>query len=144
MTENGDSVKGEEYVGEIKGGMKPAMRLTVMGVLSPNPSSLAVSLLCNPTDPKADIALQLTVNFQERSIVRNAKIAEEWGAEEKNITYFPFTGGENFKIEILCEHQQIRVLVDGQQICNFAHRVQQLRTVTALKISGDAKLTKVA
>ncbi|KAJ1103687.1 hypothetical protein NDU88_001108 [Pleurodeles waltl] len=144
MTENAHSVKVEEYVGEIKGGMKPAMRLTVMGILSHKPSSLTVSLLCNPVDPKADIALQMTVNFQERSIIRNAKIAEEWGTEEKNIQYFPFTAGEHFKMEILCEHQQIRLLVDGHQLCHFAHRVRQIKTVTALKITGDVRLTKVA
>ena len=48
------------------------------------------------------------------------------------------------QIEILSEHQQIRVLVDGQQLCDFTHRVLQIRTVTALKITGDARLTKVA
>ncbi|XP_069494826.1 galectin-related protein-like isoform X2 [Ambystoma mexicanum] len=144
MTEHEDSAKVEQYVGEITGGMKPSMKLTIMGVLSSSPSSLTVSLLCSPVDPKADIALLLTINFQERSVTRNARIAEEWGQEEKNIQYFPFTPGENFKMEIVCEHQRIRVLVDGNQLCDFNHRVQQIKTVTAMKITGDARLTKVA
>uniref|UniRef100_A0A8C5IJQ9 Galectin domain-containing protein n=1 Tax=Junco hyemalis TaxID=40217 RepID=A0A8C5IJQ9_JUNHY len=47
-------------------------------------------------------------------------------------------------MELLCEHQQIRVLLDGRQLCDFTHRVQPLSLVKALRISGDIKLTKVA
>lgn len=48
------------------------------------------------------------------------------------------------QMEILCEHQQIRVLLDGRQLCDFTHRVQPLNLVKALQISGDIRLTKVA
>ncbi|XP_030070734.1 galectin-related protein [Microcaecilia unicolor] len=145
MTEN-EYAKVEQYLGEIKGGMKPAMRLTIMGVVNSSPRSFAVSLLCGPPDSVkdgSDIGLQLTVNFIDKSVTRNAQISGEWGTEEKNILYFPFTAGDNFKMEILCEHQHIRVFLDGQQLCNFAHRVRQLQTVRALEITGDIKLTKV-
>lgn len=48
------------------------------------------------------------------------------------------------QMELLCEHQQIRVLLDGRQLCDFTHRIQPLNLVKALRISGDIKLTKVA
>lgn len=48
------------------------------------------------------------------------------------------------QMELLCEHQQIRVLLDGRQLCDFTHRIQPLNLVKALQISGDIKLTKVA
>lgn len=48
------------------------------------------------------------------------------------------------QMELLCEHQQIRVLLDGRQLCDFTHRIQPLSLVKALRISGDIKLTKVA
>ncbi|NXF79968.1 LEGLA protein, partial [Sclerurus mexicanus] len=134
----------EQYVGEIKGGLRPAMKLTVMGMVHPNPKSFSVTLLCDPVDANKDVGMLFTVNFSEKSITRNARIAGKWGREEKTIPYFPFTAGDTFKMEILCEHQQIRVLLDGRQLCDFTHRIQPLNLVKALKISGDIKLTKVA
>ncbi|KAG9480870.1 hypothetical protein GDO78_010246 [Eleutherodactylus coqui] len=124
--------------------MKPAMKITIMGIVDVRPKSFTVSLLCSPKVAEEDVALLLTVNFQDRSIIRNAMFAGIWGAEEKKIPYFPFTPGDSFKMEILCEHQQIRVLLDGQQLCEFTHRVPQLKAVTGLRVTGDIKLTKVA
>ncbi|PKU42475.1 hypothetical protein llap_7233 [Limosa lapponica baueri] len=134
----------EQYVGEIKGGLRPAMKLTVIGVVHSNPKSFSVTLLCDPMDASKDVGLLFTVNFSDKSITRNARIAGKWGREEKTIPYFPFTAGDTFKMELLCEHQQIRVLLDGRQLCDFTHRIQPLNLVKALQITGDIKLTKVA
>ncbi|XP_054681941.1 galectin-related protein A-like isoform X1 [Grus americana] len=134
----------EQYVGEIKGGLRPAMKLTVIGMVHSNPKSFSVTLLCDPVDANKDVGLLFTVNFSDKSITRNARIAGKWGREEKTIPYFPFTAGDTFKMELLCEHQQIRVLLDGRQLCDFTHRIQPLNLVKALQISGDIKLTKVA
>ncbi|XP_017938531.1 galectin-related protein A isoform X1 [Manacus vitellinus] len=134
----------EQYVGEIKGGLRPAMKLTVIGIVHSNPKSFSVTLLCDPVDANKDVGLLFTVNFSEKSITRNARIGGKWGKEEKTIPYFPFTAGDTFKMELLCEHQQIRVLLDGRQLCDFTHRIQPLNLVKVLQISGDIKLTKVA
>ncbi|XP_028581528.2 galectin-related protein A-like isoform X1 [Podarcis muralis] len=144
MTENDRCTTVEKYVGEIKGGLRPTMKITIMGVICPAPKSFSVTLLCDPMDANLDIGLLFAVSFLEKSIVRNSRIAGKWGKEEKTIPYFPFTTGESFKMELLCEHQQIRVLLDGRQLCSFTHRVQPMQRVTALQISGDIKLTKVA
>ncbi|KAM4013061.1 galectin-related protein-like [Anomaloglossus baeobatrachus] len=135
---------GEKYVGDIKGGMKPAMKITIMGMVDVRPKSFTVSLLCGPNNSEEDVAFLLTVNFQDRSIVRNAKLGGIWGPEERKIPYFPFTPGDNFKMEIVCQHQQMQVLLDGQRLCDFTHRVPQLKAVTGLRVTGDIKLTKVA
>ncbi|MBN3298731.1 LEGLB protein, partial [Amia calva] len=132
------------YIGEIKGGLKPSMRLVVMGIVKKQPKSIAVVLACHPNDPDTDVGLQVIVSFQDRAILRNAKVSGEWGIVEKNISYFPFAAGEAFKMEILCEHQSFRILVDGQPLCGFAHRIGQLASLTALHVSGDMQLTKVA
>ncbi|XP_062433200.1 galectin-related protein A-like [Rhea pennata] len=144
MSENDRCAKMEQYIGEIKGGLRPAMKITVIGMVHSNPKSFAVTLLCDPVDANKDVGLLLTVNFSEKSITRNARIGGKWGREEKIIPYFPFTAGDTFKMELLCEHQQIRVLVDGRQFCDFTHRIQALNLVKALQITGDIKLTKVA
>ncbi|XP_072896257.1 galectin-related protein A isoform X2 [Hemitrygon akajei] len=102
-----------------------------------------ISLISNPLETETDIGLEVTVSFRDRSVVRNAKVSGKWGKEEKNIPYFPFTAMQHFKMEILCEHQQFRVQVDGQQLFDFTYRFQQIHKLTALKIIGDLRLTKV-
>ncbi|KAK1158921.1 galectin-related protein A-like [Acipenser oxyrinchus oxyrinchus] len=144
MAENDKFTTDGLYVGEIQGGLKPSMKLSVMGRVNQQPKSIAVNLACSSKDPETDVGLQLSVSFQDRSVVRNARVCGEWGAVEKNIPYFPFSAGETFKMEILCEHQQFRVMVDGQPLCGFAHRIQKLASLTALKVWGDMQLTKVA
>ncbi|KAE8587813.1 hypothetical protein XENTR_v10022120 [Xenopus tropicalis] len=144
MTDNDRCPSVVQYFGNIKGGMKPAMKITIMGIVDDKPKSFAITLLCNPSGLDQDVALLLRVNFQDKSVVRNSKFAGIWGKEEGKIPYFPFTAGDNFKMEILCEHQQMRVTLDGRQLCDFTHRVPQLRAVTGLNVSGDIKLTKVA
>ncbi|KAG7466119.1 hypothetical protein MATL_G00161550 [Megalops atlanticus] len=145
MAEN-DKIKNEEmYVGEIKGGLKPSMRLIVMGIVKQQPKSMVVSLVCPPQDDtESDVGLQLTVSFQDRAVLRNARLAGQWGVSENALSYFPFAAGEPFKMEIVCEHQQFRILVDGQPLCGFAHRLTQLASLTTLHVCGDLQLTKVA
>ncbi|XP_067894470.1 galectin-related protein A-like isoform X2 [Heterodontus francisci] len=143
MADNDNSSSAKPFVGEIKSGLKPSMKMSIMGMVHSHPNSFVLSLISNPSEPETDIGLEVTINFRDRSVVRNAKVSGKWGKEEKNIPYFPFTPMQHFKMEILCEHQQFRVQVDGQQLFDFTHRVQQLQKLTALKITGDVRLTKV-
>ncbi|KAM4664179.1 galectin-related protein B-like [Discoglossus pictus] len=143
MTENDRCTNMVRYVGEIKGGMKQGMRITIMGEVDITPNRFTVGLLCGPKESDKDVAFLLAVNFHDRTVSRTAKCSGVWGAEEKTISYFPFVAGHNFKMELFCEHQQMRVLLDGQQLCDFTHRVQQIRTVTMLEVTGDIRLTKV-
>ncbi|KAI1895234.1 hypothetical protein AGOR_G00104210 [Albula goreensis] len=146
MAENDKSSVNEElYVGEIKGGLRPSMRLVVMGIVKQQPKSMVVALVCQPQDDaESDVGLQVTVSFPERAVLRNARLGGKWGVSENALSYFPFAAGEPFKMEIVCEHQQFRMLVDGQPLCCFTHRLTQLSSLTALHIYGDLQLTKVA
>ncbi|KAJ8411936.1 hypothetical protein AAFF_G00155740 [Aldrovandia affinis] len=214
----------ELYVGEIKGGLKPAMRLVVMGIVkqqpkrwNSKPAGVSVSLLvvfgclttwtgpnsagglqsekeweeenvrrsysdgvgpytnmitfqhwekikigmvvavvCHPeNETETDVGLQVAINFQDRAVLRNARMGGKWGVSESALSYFPFAAGESFPLafhrrqcgimmEIVCEHQQFRILVDGQPLCGFTHRITQLASLTTLHICGDLQLTKVA
>ncbi|XP_030628211.1 galectin-related protein B [Chanos chanos] len=135
----------EDYVGEIKGGLRPAMRLTVMGIVHKQPKSMVVSVICqSQNDTEGDVGLQVRISFSEKAVLRNARLAGQWGASERALSYFPFAAGEPFKMEIVCEHQQFRILVDGQPLCCFSHRITQLSSLNALRVVGDLHLTKVA
>nr|XP_019953547.1 PREDICTED: galectin-related protein B-like [Paralichthys olivaceus] len=80
----------------------------------------------------------------DKAVQRNARLAGKWGPSENTLSYFPFAPGEPFKMEIVCEHQQFRILVDGQPLCGFTHRLSPLASLTALRVFGDLQLTKVA
>lgn len=145
MAEDIKILNGEEYVGEIKGGMRPTMRLTVMGIVHKNAKRMIVSVACqSEEDKEEDVGLQVTISFGEKAVLRNARLEGKWGPSENALSFFPFTAGEPFKMEILCEHQQFRILVDGQPLCGFAHRLKHLASLNSLRIIGDLQLTKVA
>ncbi|KAM6960775.1 galectin-related protein B isoform 1-T1 [Aplochiton taeniatus] len=141
-----DSKTNEEYIGEIKGGMRPSMKLVVMGIVNKKPKSMEVSLSSDPpeVDIEGDVGLQVKVSFMDKAVMRNARLAGKWGPSENNLSYFPFASGEPFKMEIVCEHQQFRILVDGQPLCGFTHRLSPLASLSTLRVFGDVQLTKVA
>ncbi|CAN9501957.1 unnamed protein product [Ophioblennius macclurei] len=146
--EEKDKKENGEYTGEIKGGMRPSMKLVVMGIINKKPKSIEVTLSCKPEeedeDVEGDVGLQLKVSFMDKAVQRNARLAGKWGPAENTLSFFPFAPGEAFKMEIVCEHQQFRILVDGQPLCGFSHRVLRLASLTALRVYGDLQLTKVA
>ncbi|KAM3871196.1 galectin-related protein B [Diretmus argenteus] len=142
----------EEYIGEIKGGLRPSMKLVVMGIVNKKPKSIEVTVAqscqsCQPQeeeDTEGDVGLQLKVSFRDKAVHRNARLAGKWGPSENILSFFPFAPGEAFKMEIVCEHQQFRILVDGQPLCGFTHRLSPLASLKALRVFGDLQLTKVA
>lgn len=149
MTDKGIIGNDEEYVGEIKGGLRPSMKLIVMGIVHKRPKSMVVLVSCQSKieedeEIEGDVGLELKVNFAEKAVLRNARLSGQWGATETALSFFPFAPGEAFKMEIVCEHQQFRIMVDGQPLCGFAHRFTHLASLTALRVCGDLQLTKVA
>ncbi|XP_056152447.1 galectin-related protein A-like [Lampris incognitus] len=144
--EEKDKKANEGYTGEIKGGLRPSMKLVVMGIVDKKPKSIEVTVACAPPeeDTESDVGLQLKVSFLDKAVQRNARLAGKWGPSENTLSFFPFAPGESFKMEIVCEHQQFRILVDGQPLCGFTHRLPRLASLTALRVFGDLQLTKVA
>uniref|UniRef100_A0A3B4AA76 Galectin n=1 Tax=Periophthalmus magnuspinnatus TaxID=409849 RepID=A0A3B4AA76_9GOBI len=143
----------EGYTGEIKGGLRPSMKLVVMGIVNKKPQSMEVLVSSQPRDEEGadgadgaegDVGLQLKISFKEKAIQRNARLNGKWGLAENTLSFFPFASGEPFKMEIVCEHQQFRILVDGQPLCGFSHRFTPLASLTSLRVFGDLQLTKVA
>ncbi|XP_008311745.1 galectin-related protein B [Cynoglossus semilaevis] len=146
MEEKDHKEKDGEYTGEIKGGLRPSMKLVVMGIINQKPKSIEVTVSRKPQEEEteADVGLHLKVTFTDKAIQRNARLDGKWGQGENTLSFFPFTAGEPFKMEIVCEHQQFRILVDGQPLCGFTHRLLPLASLTALRVIGDLQLTKVA
>lgn len=124
------------------------MKLVVMGIVNKKPQSMEVLVSSRPQEEEegaeGDVGLQLKISFKEKAIQRNARLNGKWGPAENTMSFFPFAAGEPFKMEIVCEHQQFRILVDGQPLCGFSHRFTPLASLTSLRVFGDLQLTKVA
>ncbi|KAI5611726.1 hypothetical protein C0J50_1367 [Silurus asotus] len=149
MSDTAPAPSEKDYVGQIKGGLRPAMRIVVMGIIHERPKSMMVTLSCQPREEddkeqEGDVGLQLTVKFPEKAVVRTSRVNGKWGTSESIVSFFPFAAGESFKMEIVCEHQQFRILVDGQPLCGYTHRVTQLASLTTVRVGGDLQLTKIA
>lgn len=86
--------------------------------------------------------------FKVESVCLEGVITSDKAKIFGNVTPFCHNNVVSFfylsQMEIVCEHQQFRILVDGQPLCGFAHRLTQLASLTALRVHGDLQLTKVA
>lgn len=49
-------------------------------------------------DTEGDVGLQLKVNFMDKAVQRNARLAGKWGQAENTLSFFPFAPGESFKV----------------------------------------------
>lgn len=48
------------------------------------------------------------------------------------------------QLEMRCERSRFRVFVDGEQLCDFQHRVTSLCCVDTMWIKGSIAVTKLA
>lgn len=51
-------------------------------------------------DTEADVGLHLKVNFPDKAVQRNARLAGKWGRAENTLSFFPFAPGESFKVKL--------------------------------------------
>lgn len=134
------------FRGHIPGGMELGKKIMVMGVVDPHPDRFVISLTCGcgtVEEPPADVALELCARFKDRQFLRRARVSGTWGEAEWPIPYFPFIGDQPFRIDIHCERLRFRILVDGQQLVDFYHRVPTLSDIDTLRINGSVRITKL-
>uniref|UniRef100_A0A8B9H5P4 Galectin n=1 Tax=Astyanax mexicanus TaxID=7994 RepID=A0A8B9H5P4_ASTMX len=71
-----------------------------------------------------DIAFYFNPQFKEDGkevIVRNSMVRNNWGTEERELPFFPFTPGEYFEEHLL----------------NFTHRIKEIHQIRKLTVKGD-------
>lgn len=118
----------------------------------------------NSKDEEAQIALHLSVRFDEDIIVRNTRIDGAWGPEEREENLHPFTTpnpivpgtwtnslfslyvyveyifiiilGETFKIYILVGDQRFHIAINDEPYCTYTFRMP-LETIRTIQITRD-------
>ncbi|XP_070605735.1 galectin-3 isoform X2 [Erythrolamprus reginae] len=123
-------------------GLVPRLLITVTGTVNPKPNRFQVDLKKGD-----DIAFHFNPRFHEdnrKVIVCNTKIRNVWGTEDRTAPRFPFEAGKPFKIQILCEADQLKIAVDDAHLMQYKHRIKELQQITKLYVSGDVTLTSVS
>ncbi|XP_062292846.1 galectin-3 [Scomber scombrus] len=123
-------------------GMYDKMMMTILGHVKPDAKMFTVNFLRGN-----DIAFHINPRFSEggkQAVVRNHKLGERWGAEERDIKgQFPFALGSPFEMKILCTQEAFRVAVNNIQLFEFRHRVRELNQIDRINILHDVVLTYV-
>ncbi|XP_008314423.1 galectin-related protein-like [Cynoglossus semilaevis] len=135
------------FRGPISGGLQPGKKLVVFGIVDPCPDRFYLALTCGcgtSRAPPPNVALELCVRFKDRQILRRACTSGSWGDAERAVPFFPFIKDLPFKMELFCEVGRFRVLVDGQQLFDFQHRITSLPDIDTLWIKGSVGITKLA
>jgi hypothetical protein len=124
------------YEAGIPGNFYSGRKLYVSGEPEKGAKEFAVNLHAGN-----DIAFQFNVRFNEKAVVRNSKRGNEWGNEERE-GKFPFDKKATFDLVIQCEDHTFKCIVDGNEFCNFAHRMSP-KDIEKLGIEGDVELQGV-
>ena len=114
--------------------------LYLSGYIPPNFTENFVvnfSKTCNPNERNETNPFHLSVRPNEGAIVRNTKINGVWQNEERQISgAFPFIKGTYYDLMISKRTDKITVLVNGQFIFNFRHRLDPT-FIDSLEIKGS-------
>lgn len=128
------------YNTNIYGGLYPNKVIVISGTVTGHPKRFHVNLKFH-----GGIAFHFNPRFDEHTIVRNSKLNDCWGKEERQMPScgMCFAPGQNFVIEIVCEQHAFRVNANGNHVCNFNYRVPHLNQIDTLQIEGDVTLHHV-
>ncbi|XP_028996717.1 galectin-3 isoform X2 [Betta splendens] len=123
-------------------GVYDKMMMTILAQVKPNAKMFTINFLRGN-----DIAFHINPRFNDggkQVVVRNHKVGERWGAEERDLKGpFPFALGSPFEMKILCTPETFRVAVNNIPLFEFRHRVRELNQIDRINILHDVVLTFV-
>ncbi|XP_010897192.1 galectin-4-like [Esox lucius] len=129
------------YAHNFPGGLTPQKTFIIRGLVPPGAYRFTVNLLVGSTQ---NIAFHLNPRIQEGAVVRNSLMEENWGQEERDVNFNPFQEGQYVDFVIRCEAEMFKVFVNGQHMCDYAHRYSTLSEIDTLEVAGDIQISYVS
>jgi len=130
----------------IHGGCQAGRMVQIYATPSPNCQQFQVQMQAGANTDPADIQFCFNPRFNDpytgQAVVRVNRHGGAWGAEEREVTHFPFQKGVTFELLIRAEDGQWKVAVNGQHYVTFHHR-SPLHEANFLQITGDLQIASV-
>lgn len=123
--------------------MAPGTRVVVAGVVDQNPSRFYINLQTDVGDT-ADVGLHFNPRFKDGASVRmNSRDHDVWQEEVKVSGASPFAPGKAFYVDIVCEPDGYRILVNRKLLASFPHRLDFNR-IDYVTVDGSLTVDRVA
>ncbi|XP_038144471.1 galectin-4-like isoform X11 [Cyprinodon tularosa] len=127
------------YYAMIPGGMCPKRTIIIRGMVPYAAKRMGFNLVVSRS---RDIAFHMNPRVKEGVVVRNTRIGEKWGKEERELTTNPFVEGQYFDMSIRCGNQRFKVFVNGQHLFDFSHRIS-FNEIDKLEIEGEVQISYI-
>ncbi|XP_066559886.1 galectin-4-like isoform X2 [Amia ocellicauda] len=128
------------YCDMIPGGMTAKRTIIIRGMVPYGANRFHLNFMVGGS---RDVAFHLNPRIREGMVVRNSYMGGCWGNEESNLDCNPFQEGQYFEISVRCGNWRYKVFVNGQRLCEFAHRLQPFTQVDTLQVEGDVQLSYI-
>lgn len=96
------------------------------------------------TIDNCDIALHFCplIDIEEEVVIKNSRIKNHWGIEEKQKRNFPFARNEWFEIAFVVQPSYFTIFVNGMVFGLFLHRIP-FQFINVLTIDGDVEVESI-
>lgn len=117
-----------------------------------------------------NIALHINPRIKDKVVVRNTRIGDIWGKEERELIFNPFGPGLFFDVRALyikstrfniyqrtwilkhfvfqmlvtCDNDKFKVSVDGEHLFDYHHKLKPVNVIDTLEIVGDVELSYIS
>jgi len=118
-------------------GLAPGKTLLIYGTPEKKGKRFHINLLRK----NGDIALHFNPRFDEKHIIRNSLINNEWGNEERE-GKLPLEKGVGFDLKIVNEEYAFQIFLNEDRYATFAHRLEP-HDLNGLQIGGDVEITGI-
>ncbi|XP_032870284.1 galectin-9-like [Amblyraja radiata] len=136
VTVSNPVVPYKAYIGAIR----PQQLIRIVGTVNTNATKFSINLMANCWD---NIALHIGQRFNDKVVVRNSRIQQEWGTEERALPFHPFVPGQTFEMQIMVQSSCYAVSVNGRHLFNYNHRLEPLNQINQLEVIDDISLSLV-
>ncbi|XP_024910718.1 galectin-4 isoform X2 [Cynoglossus semilaevis] len=128
------------YSDMIPGGMSSKRTLIIRGMVPYGAKKISINFLASRS---GDVVFHMNPRVQEGVVVRNSRIGGNWGTEEREMNFNPFTEGQYFDISVRCGNQRFKVFVNGQHMFDFSHRYRSFNEIDKLEVNGDVQISYI-
>lgn len=123
--------------------MTPGRVVIVSGEVEPAAQRFYVNLQTDVGDT-ADVGLHINPRFDTnpRGVVLNSRDRDQWQSEVQVTEKFPFAPGSPFELQIHCQEDKFRLIVNGCFLANFPHRID-LSRIDYICVDGSLIVDRV-